>query len=205
MRRAQVEFVGSYRDTFPATELPEVAFAGRSNVGKSSALNCLLRRKNIARVSRTPGRTQLVNLFKIGDVASFVDLPGYGYAKVPDAVRASWKPMIERYLADRATLKLVVLLIDARRDPLELDGALIYALIESRIPSLVVATKADKLGKQQLHRQVAALREGFRLPAGQPIPFSSVTGAGREAVWDVIEAACGYVNPEPQPEAGAEG
>ena len=196
MRRAQVEFVGSYRDSLPTTELPEVAFAGRSNVGKSSALNSLLHRKSIARVSRTPGRTQMVNLFRIGTAeapqAMFVDLPGYGYAKVPDEIRASWKPMIERYLTDRPTLKLVVVLIDVRRDPMEMDGALIYALIETRIPSLVIATKADKLGKQQLHRQLAKLREDFRLPAGQPVAFSSVTGAGREAVWDVIEAACGY-------------
>ncbi|MEZ4239662.1 MAG: ribosome biogenesis GTP-binding protein YihA/YsxC [Myxococcota bacterium] len=184
----QVTFLGSFPRDFPATGLPEVAFAGRSNVGKSSALNCLLGRRALARVSRTPGRTQLVNLFRVDERFTVADLPGYGFAKVPDAVREGWKPMIEGYLGERDVLKLVVVLVDLRLSAQELDGALIYGLIESRIPWLVVGTKADKLGKQQIQRQRAKLRAELHLPPEQPIPFSAVSRAGREAVLDAIEA-----------------
>ncbi|MEQ1502534.1 MAG: ribosome biogenesis GTP-binding protein YihA/YsxC [Myxococcota bacterium] len=205
LRNTPVELVGSYPATLPTLGLPEVAFAGRSNVGKSSALNCLWNRRGLARVSRTPGRTQLINLFRAGNRAVFADLPGYGYAHVPDAVRAEWKPMIERYLAERAALVLVVVLIDIRRDPQEMDGALMYGLTEARIPSVVVATKIDKLGKQQRSRQLAALRRAFHLPAGQPIGLSSVTTEGRDAVWDAIERAVAAAAPAPEPDAtGAE-
>ncbi|MCB9685299.1 MAG: YihA family ribosome biogenesis GTP-binding protein [Alphaproteobacteria bacterium] len=192
----QVEFLGSFPESPPETGLPEVAFAGRSNVGKSSALNTLLSRKQLARVSHTPGRTQLVNLFRVegageerGRDVVFADLPGYGFAKVPEAVRAAWKPMIEGYLGDREALKLVVVLVDVRRDPQEMDGGLLFALTEAGIPSLVVATKVDKLSKQQAQKQLAALRREFRLPPDQPIGFSSVTKAGREDVWARIDAA----------------
>jgi GTP-binding protein len=171
--------------------VPEVAFAGRSNVGKSTALNRILNRKAIARVSRTPGRTQLINLFRVGEAVVFADLPGYGFAKVPAAVRDAWKPMIEGYLSSRAALKLVVVLIDSRLPAQEMDGQLLYALTEARVPSLAVATKCDKMGKQELARKLAALREELRLPKGQPIAFSGVTGTGRDLVWDAIERACG--------------
>ena len=199
-RLGQVEFLGSFPARLPVTGLPEVAFAGRSNVGKSSALNTLLQRKALARVSRTPGRTQLVNLFDIGGKLVFADLPGYGYAKVPDAVRMAWKPMIEAYLSDRADLKLVVVLVDIRREPQEMDGALLFALVEARIPSLVVATKVDKLSKQQVSRALAALRREFRLPPDQPIAFSSMEGTGFDPVWDRIEAAAGVAEPPPTAE-----
>lgn len=185
----QLEFVGSFVDRMPDLGLPEVAFAGRSNVGKSSALNRLLNRKKAARVSSTPGRTQQINLFKLGDAGVFADLPGYGFARVPQAVQEQWKPMIERYLAHRETLRMVVLLVDARRDPQEMDGMLLYGLTEARIPALVVATKVDKLKKQERARNLAALRREFQLPAGQPIPFSAVTGEGTDAIWAAIERA----------------
>jgi GTP-binding protein len=158
-------------------------------VGKSSALNRLVNRRSLARVSATPGRTQAINLFEVDERLVFADLPGYGFAKVPQAVRDAWKPMIERYLSDRTRLVLVVVLIDVRRDPQEMDGQLLYALTETRIPSLVVATKADKLSRAALGRQLATLRSGFRLPESQPIPFSSVTGLGRDEVWSEIDAA----------------
>jgi GTP-binding protein len=176
-----VTFLGSFPKELPETGLPEVAFAGRSNVGKSSALNTLV----------TPGRTQAINLFTVDERVVFADLPGYGFAKVPDAVRDAWKPMIERYLAERARLVLVVVLVDVRRDVQEMDGQLLYSLIEARIPSLVVATKADKLSRAALHRQLAAIRSGYRLHGDQPLAFSSASGAGRDQVWAAIDAACG--------------
>jgi GTP-binding protein len=187
---SQLQFVGSFPAELPSLGLPEVAMAGRSNVGKSSALNVLLQRKRAARVSSTPGRTQTINLFQLGDAMVIADLPGYGYAKVPDAVQQAWKPMIERYLSERDQLRLVIVLVDVRRDPQESDGMLLYALTEAGIPALVVATKVDKLKKQAQQRSLRRIRQEFRLPAGQPVPFSSVTGQGRDEVWDAIEAAC---------------
>jgi GTP-binding protein len=182
-------FVGSFPGALPALGLPEIAFAGRSNVGKSSAINVLLGRKGLARTSNTPGRTQHVNLYQVGEICVFADLPGYGFAAVPEAVRARWKPMVESYLADRKELALVIVLLDVRRDAQSMDGELLYGLAELRISSLAVATKCDKLGRQQLARQLAALRRDLHLPAGQPIRFSAETGMGRDEVWDVIEEA----------------
>jgi len=185
-----LSFIGSFFTELPEFELPEIAFAGRSNVGKSSALNCLLRRKKAARVSSTPGRTQAINLFKVGTACIFADLPGYGFAKVPDDVQENWKHMIEEYLAKRKRLKLVVVLVDARRDPQTLDGQLVASLQEAEIPVLVVATKTDKLKKSHQGRQLSQIRKEFNLPYNQPVPFSAVTGAGRDGVWDLLEKAC---------------
>ena len=191
---AQLEFLGSFGEELPVTGLPEVAFAGRSNVGKSSLLNRVLNRKKAARVSGRPGRTQHINLFQVGDSVVLADLPGYGYAKVPDAVQAVWKAFIELYLAEREALQLVVMLVDVRRDPLEMDLELLEGLLESGIPTLVVATKVDKLTKRQRKVQLDKIRRGFSLPEDLPIPFSSVTGEGREDVWDAIESYCGGRN-----------
>lgn len=182
-----ITFVGSFPGELPSIGLPEIAFAGRSNVGKSSLLNTLTRRKGLARTSRTPGRTQAINLFKLGDGLVFADLPGYGFAKVPEHIRRAWKPMVEDYLGTRSDLRLVVVLIDVRRNAMEDDGALLWGLTEARIPSVVVATKVDKLRKQQRQRQLAALRRDLHLPPGQPVPFSSQTGEGRDALWGLIE------------------
>ena len=187
---ARTTFVGSYPRELPLLDLPEVAFAGRSNVGKSSALNRLLNSKGAARVSSTPGRTQTVNLFRIGSACIFADLPGYGYARVPGHIQDAWKGMIEDYLTGRDALRLVVVLVDARRDPQEMDGMLLYALVETRIPSLVVATKVDKLSRNDRMRSLGALRREFRLAEDQPLAFSSVTGEGRDALWSRIELAC---------------
>lgn len=185
-----VQLIGSFPGNLPATGRPEIAFAGRSNVGKSSALNTLLRSKGAARVSSTPGRTQTINLFDIGGGCTFADLPGYGFARVPPDVQAGWKVMLENYLGQRDELRLVVVLVDVRRDPTDLDGMMLYALRESKIPALVVATKCDKLRKQALSLQRMAIRREFNLPAGQPVVFSSVDGTGRDEVWDHLEAAC---------------
>ncbi len=183
------EFVGSFPADLPDLGLPEVAFAGRSNVGKSSALNCLLGSKKAMRVSRTPGRTQLINLMKVGTAGIFADLPGYGFAKVPPAIQAEWKGMIEGYLGRRESLRLVILLVDSRRKPLEMDGMMRYALVESGIPCAMVATKVDKLTKRERATNLAAIRDEFQLPPGQPLALSSTTKEGRDELWDVIEAA----------------
>jgi GTP-binding protein len=192
MRRhaTATEFIGSFPGELPKVGLPEVAFAGRSNVGKSSALNTLLNSRKAARVSARPGRTQAINLFRVGKACCFADLPGYGYAKVPGYVLERWKPMIETYLGDRETLRMVVLLIDGRHEAQEMDLDLYDALCDVEIKVLVVATKVDKLSKHERKPQLERLREAFDLPVGQPLGFSSKTGEGRDLVWRKIEAAC---------------
>lgn len=185
-----VEFLGSFGDELPDTGLPEVAFAGRSNVGKSSAINCLLGRKSAARVSGKPGRTRSINLFEVDRRLVFADLPGYGFAHVPDHVQDDWKRYIERYLGEREALRLVVVLVDARRDPQPMDGMLLYALVEARIPCVVVATKVDKLKKSQRRKKLRALRDEFRIDPDALVGFSSVTREGRAEVWKHIEQAC---------------
>lgn len=184
-----MRFVGSFPDELPELGLPEIAFAGRSNVGKSSALNMLLGAKKAARVSSRPGRTQSINLFQLGKGCVFADLPGYGYAKVPDEVAARWKPMIERYLGERDDLVLVVVLVDSRHDVQEMDAALVEGLRDAEVPFVVVATKIDKLSKHARKPALAKLRDGLDLPAGQPIGISSKTGEGRNHVWTVLERA----------------
>ncbi len=186
----RVTFVGSFQSELPSLDLPEVAFAGRSNVGKSSALNTLLGVKALARVSSSPGRTQSINLFKVADRAVFADLPGYGFAKVPQHVQDAWKGMIESYLSERPTLKLVVVLVDARRKPQEMDGQLLYALTEARLPRLVLATKVDKLKRNERLGNLAAIRKEFRLGQGEMIGFSSVKRTGFDEAWTRLEKAC---------------
>jgi GTP-binding protein len=179
----QVTFVGSFPEDPPVLGLPEVAFVGRSNVGKSSALNKLLGAR-AARTSRTPGRTQLVNLFKLGDLAVLADLPGYGFAKVSKQERDRWKSMIDRYLAMRADLRAVVVLVDGRHPPQDLDATMLDALSTYEILTVVVATKVDKLSRGERPKALAAIEQGFELPKGALVPFSSVTGEGVDELWD---------------------
>ncbi|TNE92563.1 MAG: YihA family ribosome biogenesis GTP-binding protein [Deltaproteobacteria bacterium] len=182
-------FVGSFPSEFPALGMPEIAFAGRSNVGKSSCLNRLLGSKKAARVSNTPGRTQLINLFTVMDEMVFADLPGYGFARVPDHVQAQWKDMIEGYLGEREELRLVILLVDARREPQEMDGMLLFGMREAGIPYLVVATKVDKLKKNEVQRSLSRLTREFALRPGEIIGFSSMDGTGMAELWERIEQA----------------
>lgn len=186
----RLTFIGSFVDNWPETPFPEVAFAGRSNVGKSSALNKILNRKKAARVSGRPGRTQVINFFQVGDAVMFADLPGYGFARVPDAVKEQWKGMIESYLAEREQLKLVVLLVDCRLPPQHMDGTLLWGLREAGIEPLVIATKIDKVKRSKQKAALAKIRTGFSLPPGQPVPFSSLSGEGVAEVWQRIETAC---------------
>jgi GTP-binding protein len=185
-----VRFVGSFPDALPKLDLPEIAFAGRSNVGKSSCLNKLLNTKKAARTSATPGRTQLVNLFQIGTACVFADLPGYGYAKVPGVVREQWKGMIDKYLQLREDLKMVSLLVDSRHPAQDMDGLLIDALVEMEIPTIVIATKVDKLTRNERLKAFAALSDGLGVDPDAIVPFSALDGTGREEIWDRIEDVC---------------
>jgi GTP-binding protein len=183
---AEVRFLGSFPGALPPSRLPEIAFVGRSNVGKSSAINRLLGRKAAARVSATPGRTQAINLFDLDGRLLFADLPGYGYAKVSATQRDSWKHMIARYLDGRDTLRLVVALVDSRHPAQPLDLALLTSLQAHARPALVVATKVDKLTRNERLKQLPALTAGLSTTL---LPFSAETGEGTDEVWDAIEAA----------------
>ncbi|HET9425090.1 MAG TPA: ribosome biogenesis GTP-binding protein YihA/YsxC, partial [Gemmatimonadaceae bacterium] len=164
----------------PETTLPEVAFAGRSNVGKSSLINTLLRRSKAARVSNTPGRTREINFFKINDQFVLVDLPGYGYARISKDRKAEWKPMIEGYLRGSANLRGIVQLLDVRHDPTKEDLQMLDFLSQVGAPTMIVMTKTDKLSKAQAAARITAITASLGLEDDQVIAFSSVTGAGRE-------------------------
>jgi GTP-binding protein len=176
----------------PPAELPEIAFAGRSNVGKSSLLNRLVRRKAFARVSRTPGRTREINFFAVNRRFAFVDLPGYGYAQVAKTRKAEWRPLIEGYLRHAPTLRGVVQLLDIRREPSDDDLAMLDFLAEVQVPAIVVITKVDKLGTRAAAERVAEIVKALGLVEDQVIPFSAVTGAGRDdlarAIVSLLEA-----------------
>lgn len=170
-------------DQYPPTDFPEIAFAGRSNVGKSSLINTLVNRRHLVKTSSTPGRTQLVNFFLVNSNLSLVDLPGYGYAKVPQAVRQQWGPMVEKYISGRACLKAIVLLTDARRIPLAEELRFIDWLRHYRVHLIPVLTKADKLSKNEQAKQRRAAAQILALPVDEVILFSTKTRLGKEALW----------------------
>ena len=172
----------------PPEELPEVAFIGRSNVGKSSLLNLLMRRRAFARVSRTPGRTQEVNFFQVNKALVLVDLPGYGYARVSRTKRHSWQPLIEGYLRRTSQLRGIVLLLDVRRDPNEEDLAMLDYLAELEIPVLVVITKVDKLGTRERTERIGAILAATGVDPAQVVTTSAHTGAGRDALAAAVVA-----------------
>jgi len=187
----KLEFLGGMASAAgwrPVTELPEVAFAGRSNVGKSSLLNRLVRRKAFARVSRTPGRTREINFFKVNDQFILADLPGYGYARISKEKKADWKPLIEGYLRLTPGLAGVVLLLDIRRDPSDDDVAMLDYLAELEVPTVVVLTKIDKVGKSAVEERTRDIMESLSLSRDQTIPFSATTGEGREELAEALVA-----------------
>ena len=171
---------------YPSTELPEIAFTGRSNVGKSSLINSLVNRKHLVKTSSTPGRTQLINFFIINKTISFVDLPGFGYAKVPDSVRKSWGPMIETYLSTRDTLKGVVLIMDIRRIPGIQELNFIEWLHYYHIPSILILTKSDKLSKIKQKNQHLSIAKALSVNQEELILFSAKSRMGKNEVWDAI-------------------
>jgi GTP-binding protein len=190
MKIKSAEFIisASKPSQYPPTNLPEIAFAGRSNVGKSSLINTLVNRKHLVKTSSTPGRTQLINFFNINEVMVFVDLPGYGYARVPQAVRKKWGPMIENFLSKRKTLKGVVVILDVRRTPRTEDLDLIRWLDYYNIASILVITKADKLSKNKQLKQQATILQALAVDRQDVILFSAKTRLGRDAVWEAILA-----------------
>lgn len=172
---------------YPPADMPEIAFAGRSNVGKSSLINSLVNRKRLVKTSTTPGRTQLVNFFAVNQAVGFVDLPGYGYARVPVSIKKTWGPMIETYLKGRENLKGVVLLMDIRRVPQQEEKTFIDWLSHYNIPPVLVLTKADKLSKSKQAQQRVVIAEALGVDVNGLIPFSAKTRMGRTVVWEAIE------------------
>ena len=171
---------------YPPVKYPEMAFAGRSNVGKSSLINTLVNRKHLVKTSSTPGRTQLINFFNINNNLTFVDLPGYGYAKVPAAVRKNWGPMIETYLSTRKTLKGVVVIMDIRRIPRQEEHDLIDWLKYFSIAGILVLTKTDKLSKPKRLKQHIAIAQALAVDPDKLILFSAKSRQGKDAIWDAI-------------------
>ena len=184
------EFVTSAvkQSQYPPAVLPEIAFSGRSNVGKSSLINTLVNRKHLVKTSSTPGRTQLINFFDINKNLTFVDLPGYGYARVPVSVRKKWGPMIETYLSSRKTLKGVVIIMDIRRQPREEEQNLIHWLDHFSIAQILVLTKTDKLSKTKVIKQQDAIVRDLAVDKEDVTLFSARTRRGKDAIWDAILA-----------------
>jgi GTP-binding protein len=182
------EFVTSAvkQSHYPPAHLPEIAFAGRSNVGKSSLINTLVNRKNLVKTSSTPGRTQLINFFNINQTLMFVDLPGFGYARVPKKIQKEWGPMIENYLSTRSTLKGVVLIMDLRRTPGRQESDLINWLYHYGIPCILVMTKTDKLKKSKRVLQHKQAAEALQIDPEDLLLFSTKSRQGKERIWDKI-------------------
>ncbi len=189
MKITSAEFVKSAADPvhYPPSALPEIAFAGKSNVGKSSLINCLVNRKKLALTSSTPGRTRLLNFFLVNGLFSFVDLPGYGFAKVSPETRKEWGPMVERYLRERENLRAVILILDVRRDPSPEDLSLMEWLRHYRRDFIIVLTKSDKLSKSQAKVRLARIRKELGNPPEPVLLFSALSGERKEELWKEIE------------------
>ncbi len=189
MKITSAEFIKSAAaaDGYPPESVPEIAFLGRSNVGKSSLINSLLNRKGLAHTSNTPGRTQLLNFFIINNRFRFVDLPGYGYARVPMEIKRSWGQLATDYLANRRSLVLSIHIVDSRHDPSQLDLDLRDWLLSFAKPHLTVATKSDKLSRNELQRNLSRIKR--TLDREDVIAYSAITGDGRTAIWNRIEEA----------------
>jgi GTP-binding protein len=191
IKKVNLDIVIGVTSAIPDTEFPEVAFAGKSNVGKSSLINALMNRKSYARTSSQPGKTQTINFYNINDAMYLVDLPGYGYANASPAVKAKWGKMIEKYLRQSANLKQVFLLVDIRHDPSENDKMMYNWIVDNGFRPVIIATKLDKLKRSQIAKHVKAVRAGLGLKEDDIlIPFSSQIKQGLDELWNTIE---GYI------------
>lgn len=189
IKKVELETVCGITSTMPENTCPEFAFAGKSNVGKSSLINALMNRKSLARTSSQPGKTQTINFYNINDAFYYVDLPGYGYAKVSLEAKAKWGKMIERYLKNSAMLKCVFLLIDIRHEPSANDKMMYDWIVSNGYHPVIIATKLDKLKRSQIQKHVKMVREGLGVEKdGILIPFSAETKQGREEIWELIES-----------------
>ena len=189
IKQAELETVCGITSKLPDNQLPEVAFAGKSNVGKSSLINGLLNRKSLARTSSQPGKTQTINFYNINDAMYLVDLPGYGYAKASEEVKAKWGKMIENYLHTSKRLKAVFLLIDIRHDPSANDRMMYEWMVYQGFAPIIIATKLDKIKRSQIQKNVKAIREGLGVQPGTTIiRFSAETKQGREEIWELIDS-----------------
>ena len=198
-KSAVLDIVCGITSKIPDTGLPEVAFAGKSNVGKSSLINGLMNRKALARTSAQPGKTQTINFYKINDELNLVDLPGYGYARVTPAEKEKWGKMIENYLHTSRNLRAVFLLIDIRHDPSANDRQMYEWILHNGYEPIIIATKLDKLKRSQVQKNLKAIREGLQLKKGaRVIPYSAETKQGRDEIWELIESLIGV---EPSEEA----
>lgn len=188
IRKVELETVCGITSKLPENTLPEFAFSGKSNVGKSSLINALMNRKSLARTSGQPGKTQTINFYNTNDELYLVDLPGYGYAKVAVAVKAKWGKMIERYLQNSQVLQGVFLLIDIRHEPSENDKIMYDWIVANGYRPMIIATKLDKLKRSQVARHVKQVREGLGMEQSDIlIPFSAETKQGREEIWALME------------------
>lgn len=197
IRNVELETVCGITSKVPDHEFPEIAFAGKSNVGKSSLINALMNRKALARTSAQPGKTQTINFYNVNGVMYLVDLPGYGYAKVPESERAKWGKMIERYLHVSRQLKAVFLLVDIRHKPSANDRTMYEWIIYQGYRPIIIATKLDKLKRSQVQKSIKEVREGLGMQGSDIlIPFSAETRQGREEIWQVMDELVGWVEPE---------
>lgn len=197
IRSLELETVCGITSTLPENTLPEIAFAGKSNVGKSSLINGLMNRKSFARTSATPGKTQTINFYNINQELYLVDLPGYGYAKVSEQEKKKWGRMIERYLHQSKQLRAVFLLIDIRHAPSANDKMMYDWILSQGYHPIIIATKLDKLKRSQVQKQIKVVRQGLGLSKDSIlIPFSAVTKQGRDEIWDLAEEICGLKESE---------
>ena len=193
IRSVNLETVCGITSKIPDNPFNEVAFAGKSNVGKSSMINALLNRKSLARTSAQPGKTQTINFYNVNDAMYLVDLPGYGYAKTSASEKEKWGKMIENYLHTSKKLQAVFLLIDIRHDPSANDKMMYDWMVYQGFTPIIIATKLDKIKRSQIQKNVKAIREGLKVKPGTVIiPFSSETKQGRDEIWDLIETE--YLN-----------
>lgn len=188
IKNVGLEIVCGITSKVPDTAYPEVAFAGKSNVGKSSLINALMNRKALARTSAQPGKTQTINFYNINDAMYLVDLPGYGYAKASAEVKAKWGQMIERYLHTSKQLRAVFLLIDIRHDPSANDKLMYEWMLAQGFAPIIIATKLDKIKRSQVQKHLKAVREGLNVqPDTMILPFSAETKQGRDEIWAVMD------------------
>ena len=200
IRQVSLETVCGITSVLPKNERAEVAFAGKSNVGKSSLINGLMNRKALARTSAQPGKTQTINFYNVNDMLYLVDLPGYGYAKVSQSEKEKWGKLIERYLHGSKQLRAVFLLVDIRHEPGQNDRTMCEWICHNGYEPIIIATKLDKINRSQIQKQLKLIREGLRTRPGTRIfPYSAVTKQGREEIWTEIEALCGIEDIKKQP------